>query len=132
MIQKKNKISTKYWSIKIPLDCLYEMDMGVYSIFYKNGYGVVNISHYEDNKIILNKDLLEIIDIEQKFLKKIHFNNFSGFCCVYDDFSDNSFWKKYWLKANNIIVYITYNCKIEDKNLEREFVEELLVSLDNK
>ncbi len=42
---------------------------------------------------------------------------------------DDTFWKKWWLIKDNLLLFATYNCEITDREKELNFVDTTVNSL---
>ena len=60
-------------------------------------------------------------------LLKVRYGPFSGFSVEYT--KEQRFWKEWWLRSGNLMVYVTYNVILGKQNVEKEKVEKLLRSL---
>ncbi len=87
--------------------------------------GAFQVSSYCKDKSVTEDDL-------QKFagnvpLAAITTPNFSGFRTRFSE--DDVFWTKWWLRAGNQMIYVTYNCLLDDNGREDEQIAQLMLSL---
>lgn len=103
------------------------------TIFYQDGVGVVDISSLMNDVVAKEKDLLFYAS---EYLEKtietspIQLGDFSGFYLEYD--KEGDFWWRAFLKSGHVLIFISYNCKSNEKHLELEAVQEILQSLSVK
>lgn len=130
-----NKVIANSFSIQLFGDWRYaqeDSDDLSYTFFKKEGCGALQFSSYEKDSPITIDDILKFFeeineDCLPHLVKRI-FGEFEGFELNYSDESD-TFWRKVILKNNNVLLFVTYNCDLTDKNQETEEVNELLSSL---
>src|SRR5205823_3882442 len=68
----------------------------------------------------------EHIDAGAK-LGTVTYGPFSGFYLHYPE--GEHYWKHWWLRSGNILVYVTYNAEIAAKGVEDEAIERILSTL---
>jgi len=60
-------------------------------------------------------------------LSRAECGQFSGFCTQYS--KGGSYWKEWWLRTEDLLVYVTYNVTAGKELHEKEDVEKILASL---
>jgi hypothetical protein len=60
-------------------------------------------------------------------IEKAKCGPFSGFSTVYS--KSGSFWKEWWLRAGNLMIYVTYNVSEGSEGVEEDHVKRMLESL---
>ncbi len=119
-----------FWVINLPERWNAHHGSESDSIFYQDGVGVVDIISIMNDVTAKDKDLLFYAS---EYLEKasdtapIHLGEFSGFSLEYDE--DGDFWWRAFIKAGHVLLFISYNCKNNEKRLELEAVQEILQSL---
>jgi hypothetical protein len=58
---------------------------------------------------------------------KVTCGPFSGLVAKYA--TGGRFWRKWWLRRTSLLLYITYNCRLEDKGAEAEEADQIIGSL---
>ena len=130
---KKYKLKNKKISISYPKNWEIEEDNGLISIFDPmNGVGAIQISSYlKDEKSEINKkeELREYLRKEyldlnaDEIISKIQENN--NF--VYFEYTINDeFWQYRLFASKDTIVFITYNCEDQDKELEKDKINDII------
>ena len=116
------------FSIFFPDSWTIARDMNLISLYDPNdGVGVLQFSvfYVDENKIVSLKS--ELADfLEGKHLNfKISSKTNYAYCWLTEN---ETFWQ-YWLfRKRNIIVFVTYNCKIIDVGAESETIEKIIES----
>ena len=114
------------FSFLYPKNWDLEKDENIISLFEpKLGFGVLQISTYYVNnpeKINLNEELNEYLeDYKGKYLIK---NKNSILCTELN--MKNRFWKYWIFVKGTILVFVTYNCSIEDKGKEEVIYDSII------
>ncbi|WP_250657192.1 hypothetical protein [Alkalimarinus coralli] len=125
--------SGHYWVLNLPDQWNGHRGSESDSIFYQDGVGVVDITSIMNDVVAQDKDLRfyasEYLDKAAE-TTPIQLGDFSGFCLEYDE--DGDFWWRAFVKSGHVLVFISYNCKNNEKRLELEAVQEILQSLSVK
>lgn len=122
------------WSIQLEKNWELNPDEEFYSFFNPEGYGVLTISCYTKDTTITNEDIIELIefsDEEKLHLGRVKFGDFEGLTLIYMNEENNfwRFWKKFWLRNNKLLLFVTYNCDDNDKDYETKAISKMLSSL---
>jgi hypothetical protein len=125
----KKFLGTK-WSIEPSKKWILEISEGVYSFFDPEGYGALQISEYIQDSYITTSDIMSFIDNEDDIshATEVEYGDFTGFYLIYVD-EDGILWRKWWLKSNSLLLFITYNCDFEKKDYELSEVDKSILSL---
>jgi hypothetical protein len=112
-----------------PSDWTLDLDSNVFSLYdMANGVGALQISSYtipNVNEIKLENKLAEHLD-HKKTAQEIH--RFSDH--VYTNLiHDNKYWQYWMLLKNQFLVFITYNCFVEDMNKEDDIIMKIITSI---
>ena len=119
------------FSIKLSKNWCFADDGEVYSFFNPSGSGVLQISVYIKDAGINNDEILDFIEIEyRENLKTTKYGDFDGFELIYIEDEANKFWRKLWLKNDELLLFITYNCNSEDSEYEITLIDDMLSSLE--
>lgn len=111
-----------------------ELDENIHTIYDPDGVGALQISAYmKQDGDITEKELLnktQLNEKKQQFLRKDDWGQFKGFQLVYKEKQD--FWRKWWLMNKDLFLFVTYNCEIEDEEVEFESINKSLNTLKRK
>ncbi len=125
------KYESNWWSIEYPEEWETEQNEDCTTFYNPDGVGALQISSYRKDEQISESEIFDVAtdDItETNKLQKIKEENYQGFIASYAE--ENDFWKKYYIWKDRIMVYITYNCEIKDKNNEElTTIENILKTL---
>lgn len=130
------KYISEFWQVDLPVGWEVEEEEGVVSLFHPDSSGALVLSATNEEEDISDDYLEELLsehidagaDIED-----VEYSDFSGVTCCYDDAEE--YWCEWYLRAGPILLFITYNCPIEDEGNEDDLIESILESLalpDNK
>ena len=61
-------------------------------------------------------------------LTSVSFGDFTGFHVSYR-VEDQEFWCEYWLRSAQVMIYVTYNCALSEKDNELSTINDILKSL---
>ena len=120
----------QYWQISLPDDWLIETEDDCQSIYHPDGAGMLEISAslqpepltQDDLKAIASEHLETGATTEDTLI-----GNFSGFELTYED--EDVFWREWYLKHDNLLLFITYNCDLADEEKEEGTLDVILATL---
>ncbi|MEY4463627.1 MAG: hypothetical protein RLZZ81_598 [Pseudomonadota bacterium] len=122
------------WSIQLEEDWELDPNEECYSFFNPEGYGALTISSYIKDTTITSEDIIDLVefsDEEKLHLGKVRFGDFEGLTLVYKN-EENTFWRfwrKFWLRNDKLLLFVTYNCDDKDKDYAVEDINKMLSSL---
>ena len=118
------------WSINLPDDWEEEHDDEGVTLFNPDGCGALEISALEQEEAI-DDGFLEYMAAEHLESgaepDEVEFGDFEGLEFSYGD--DGNYWREWYLRADNLMLYITYNCPLQDEGRENDEVEAILETL---
>jgi len=81
---------------------------------------------------VTNADLKEFAGqrIANKRVRTLKTAKFEGIHIEY--LSNNAFWREWWLRSGNLMLYVTYNVKAKLMEDERATIDEFISSLEPK
>ena len=124
------KYITEYWQLDLPVGWETEEEEQVVSLYHPDSSGTLVLSASNEEEDIsddyLEELLSEHIDAGAD-IDDVEYNDFSGVSCCYDDTEE--YWCEWYLRAGPILLFITYNCPIEDEGKEEDVIESILESL---
>lgn len=134
-INNKNKQwDSPCWSIEYPWEWEAEQNEDCITFYNSDGIGALQISSYRKDEQILESEVFDfaadaITDISK--LRRIKEENYQGFTVAYIE--NKTFWKRYYIWQDKIMILVTYNCDAKDKDSEEiEEVERILKTLKLK
>jgi len=124
------KYSSQYWSVNLPTLWDAEVDEGCDVLYDKEGVGeLIFTTIYQENGV--SDDQLEELASEHldsnAIIEDIHFDEFSGFVVSFT--KDSEYWNEWYLRSDNILLFISYNCNVKDEETDEDVVESILDSL---
>ncbi len=108
-----------------------ETDENIVSLFNTdNGVGALQFSFYQVgdiDSIDLKKELFEYLSDKYENITVTLVNS-----CAYSNVtSGNRHWKYWLLKKKKEVIFISYNCNENDRNLEGQIVDNIVKSISN-
>jgi hypothetical protein len=67
---------------------------------------------------------------ENTDMNPVQFGRFTGYGADYVDWNDDVYWSKWFVRNGRLLLFITYNCKRGDEELEITQVSQILSSLE--
>jgi hypothetical protein len=126
-----NRFFSPWWSVELPDNWSGSRDDTCATFLADPPVGALQISAASKGTDFVTDDDLkdfaqEYIDAGTK-LGRATYGSFSGFYLRYSEGA--IYWKHWWLRSRNIIVYATYNTALETKGVEDEAIERILSTL---
>ena len=128
-----NEYTTAWWSIQLLEDWQVEENDECHTIYHSEGVGTLQISAYRKDNPISKQDIMDFVELDddaKRNLKEHHFGTFKGFKLTSTD--GTTHWNQCWIADDNLLLFTTYNCEVEDKETESESVETMLNSIKKK
>lgn len=124
------KYISEFWQVDLPVGWEAEQEEEVVSLYHPESNGTLTLSATLEQQDISDEymeDLLtEHLDAGAE-LFDVEFEAFSGVTCCYDD--DDEYWCEWYLRAGPVLLFITYNCPLDDEGAEEDVIESILESL---
>lgn len=121
---------SEYWQIDLPDDWQAEQVDDSISIYDPQSSGTLLFSTVREEQEITDEFLAELasehIEADADFYE-VEYGPFDGVTCCYQD--DTEYWCEWYLKYEDVMLFITYNCPLEDEGKEDDLVETILESL---
>jgi hypothetical protein len=128
------KFESSWWVAELPEDWLAETMDECASFSQKQGVGCLQISAYQNlDRSVAHEDLQEFSweeMQEQPALHPVRCGSFTGFAIV--QAADQEWWRKWWLRNGNLLLFVTYNCREESRGKEDAVVDSILETLKPK
>jgi len=118
------------WAIELPPGWSAEEGEGCVTLSAGRGVGALQISAYRrDGEDVTDEDLNGLAgdELSGTSPRNVSCGDFSGI-----DVSRagaERFWREVWLRSGPVLLYVTYNCAAEDRDVELESVNRMLSSL---
>ncbi|MGH9776939.1 MAG: hypothetical protein ACRD5I_00860 [Candidatus Acidiferrales bacterium] len=126
-----NALDSGLWSVELPSGWTGHAGQECATFQANPPLGALQISSArKDSAPVSDKHLKEFASERLPpgvLLKEAGYGSFSGFSAEYA--KEDRFWKEWWLKSGQLMVYVTYNVVQEMKDSERDSVERILASL---
>lgn len=118
------------WSINLPDDWEEEHDDEGVTLFNPFGKGALEISAVERDEPV-DDGFLEYMAAEHLEAgaepEEVEFGDFEGLELSYADAAN--YWREWYLRADNLMLYITYHCPLVDEGGEDDEVDAILETL---
>jgi len=124
------KYTSTYWQADLPDDWFGETDQDSDVLYQSEHDGTLVITALEESQAIDDEYLSDLVEehIEAGAeLYDIELGDFSGVTCCYGD--DNAYWCEWYLYADRILLFVTYNCDLQQEGSQDDVVETILESL---
>lgn len=124
------KIQFPAWEMMLPDDWEYEEEDESVVLFHPEGPGVLQISAGKYQDQVSEQDLAEMAHehLEAGAIpQNVELGDFDGMEINYSD--DEQYWREWYLGCDNVMLFITYNCNIEDEEQEDVIIDAILETL---
>lgn len=124
------KHRTEHWQIDLPDTWQIEALEEAVSFFDPQSNGTLMISTLAEDEPITDEFLEEMLEVHHNAdaeLYDVEYGPFEGVTCCYA--SEEEYWCEWYLVADNVMLYVTYNCPLEDEGAEDDLIETILESL---
>lgn len=125
-----SQYQSTFWKIDYPADWVVEKHPECVSFYAEDGFGALQFSAYLKDEKVTKADLDELINDEiprETQINDIELETFTGIAAEFE--YENHFWRTWILRKNKLLLYVTYNCEFEDRQIEREIVNQIVNSL---
>lgn len=118
------------WSISLPDDWEEEHDDEGVTLFDPQGSGSLEITTLEQDEPV-DDGFLEYMAEEHLEAgaepEEVECGDFEGFELSYGD--AEHYWREWYLRAGNLMLYVTYHCPLADEGSEDDAVDAILETL---
>lgn len=125
-----SEYKSTYWTINYPSHWIVRKHKEGFSFYSENGVGALQISAYSKDDEVTERDLIEFAKEEVpegEDLSKAAIGKYSG---IESDFKlADHYWRMWFLRKNQVMLFMTYNCEFEVKNEEREIIDQIVSTL---
>lgn len=125
-----SQYQSTYWAVNYPFDWIVEKHSECTSFYAQDGVGALQVSAYLKDKEVTQKDLMEFIRGEVPKDENLRKAELSGYVGLETDYKYvDHYWRMWFLMRKNIMLYVTYNCEFDDRNTERDTINQMVESL---
>jgi len=118
------------WTVNLPDAWDEEHDEDGVTLFNPHGNGSLEISTLEQEDVV-DDGFLEYMAIEHLEAgaepEEIECGDFEGL--VFDYADETHYWREWYLRADNLMLYITYHCPLDVEGGEDDEVDAILETL---
>jgi|MudIll2142460700_1097286.scaffolds.fasta_scaffold860888_1 hypothetical protein len=109
-----------------------ETDEYCATVCHPDGVGALQLSSFQkqDGTLISRDDLLKATQLSEETIPHLAeqvWGDFHGFQLVYSE--EETFWRRWWLSNGSTLAFVTYNCGLQDSEVELEPVNKMLATL---
>jgi hypothetical protein len=123
---------SSWWSADLPSGWRGVEEAKCATISRQPPLGVLQISSARKPEgLVTDQDLQSFAEehiVAGKSLVQIEYKSFSGFSADYT--KGHLFWKEWWLRSGNIMIYATYNVERSKEDIEKNDLDYILSSLN--
>ena len=122
---------SSFWKIDYPSKYVVKKQGGVVSIVAEDGVGSLDISGYvKDTDVHLDdlKSLAKDCVPQNAEVRGAAVGNLSGLAT--EVVIQGRFWRMWVVSKERLMLYITYNCLVEDRNVETDSINLLISSIE--
>lgn len=128
------QIVSNWWSIELLPGWRAEQDDSCVTISCERGVGALQISAYEhEPQPVSAQDLDELSEGEYPADAMVNeglFGEFKGLCVSFS--VNEKYWRKWWLANRSLLLFVTYNCDVADRNRETQEIDQMIATLKNR
>ncbi len=124
------KYVSEHWQLDLPDSWETEMVDDSDAFYDPQSNGTLLFSTVQEVQAITDEYLAELaeehIEAGAEFYD-VEFGPFSGVTCCYE--VDNEYGCEWYLKSGNVMLFITYNCPLDEEGIEDDVIEIILETL---
>jgi hypothetical protein len=128
--------NNRVWSFNAPLPWRLEDCEDCVEITQPDGVGAMHISSARKQKgAVLDAEILSQLREDcpdGTEFEKVRCGDFVGYVGEYVDWHTDTFWKKWFVANRSDLLFITYNCKHGEEELEANEASNLLASIRSR
>ncbi len=125
-----NCYQSKYWQVDLPAEWQAEQEDDAVVLYHPDNDGALLISTMQEDEDITDEYLAELVDehvAADAELEQVEFGPFDGLSVCYE--SEGEYWCEWYLRARQMLLFITYNCPLDQEAMQDDVVESILESL---
>lgn len=113
------------WSLEVPDGWSRESEDYCTTFTHPQGVGAFQVSSYRKTEAVTDEDLREFAG--EIPLAAVSLGLLTGFRTRFSE--DDTFWTKWWLRAGQQMIHVSYNCSLADRGREDAEVSTMIESL---
>ena len=122
--------SADLWQVDLPIGWQAEEEEEAVCLFHPTSNGTLTISATKEQQDIsdeyMEELLFEHLDAGAELID-VEFGSFAGVSFCYDD--NDEYWCEWYLRAGPVLLFVTYNCPLDEEGAEDDVIESILESL---
>ena len=132
--QMTREFESTWWSIELLAGWRVEQEDVCTAISSEEGIGVLQVSAYHNaREEVSEKDLSEFSEGDYPEGVIVLEHKFGAFRGLHVSFPENgTYWRKWWLRKDSLLLFVTYNCSVENQNREYAAVDQMVAALKPK
>lgn len=119
-----------YWQVDLPDDWVSEQEDDSVVLYQPDHGGSIVLSAVREEQEISDEYLEDLVEehIEAGAeLEEVELGNFAGLSCCYE--GEGEYWCEWYLRSDQLLLFVTYNCSLEEEGTQDDVVESILESL---
>jgi hypothetical protein len=124
------KIIANHWAVSIPDNWEHEDEADMLTFYNPDSSGTMVISTVIEDEPISDDYMEELLEEHLEAgaeLQQEQFGPFMGVSCCFSD--DEHYWCEWYLFNDNILLFVTYDCELDQEGEEDDVIESILESL---
>jgi len=128
------EFESAWWSIELVRGWYAEREDSCTTIWSEDDVGALQVSAYHhDGELVSEKDLSEFSEGEYPESVSVLDLRLGSFTGLHVSFSENgTYWRKWWLRKDSLLLFVTYNCSVENQNCEYAAVDQMVAAIKPK
>lgn len=122
--------TSKLWQVYLPAEWQAEQEDDTVVLYHPEHEGSILISAIREDEAISDEYLADLIDEHidaEAEMEQVEFGPFDGLSICYE--TEGDYWCEWYLRADRILLFITYNCPLDLEDAQDDVVESILESL---
>ena len=120
--------TTPDFSLELPVGWTAQTARGHTTFEHPEGAGTLQVSSFAKSLPVTEEHLRQLAGNVP--LAAVTYARLTGFQARYTE--DDTFWTKWWLRAGNQLLLVTYHCPLEDRGYEDAALSQMMESLTPK
>jgi hypothetical protein len=125
------EFESTWWSIQLPTGWRADREDSCTTISSETGVGALQVSAYQhEGEAVSEKDLSEFSEGDYPEGVSVIDHRFGAFTGLHVSFSENGmYWRKWWLCKDSLLLFVTYNCSVENQNAEYAAIDHMVAAI---
>ena len=121
---------SQHWQLDLPIGWQTEEEEEAVCLYNPDSNGTLTISATREDQNISDEYIEELLadhlDAGAELIE-VELGAFSGVSFCYDD--NDEYWCEWYLRNGPVLLFITYNCPLDEEGSEDDVIESILESL---